>query len=222
MTKLEVWMLCLGSLGEQQLDMLPGNVTGIPPGFQYHPFCFIDWKEEVQIQKQAALRSAERTTECKQHYYMDIGFMRTSTSTFSQPAKNNDRVVLSYDGFLLYLLIIDEASQYDWVFLTNTKEPPIYVIDMFLVLARFGHEHGGSIKTDQGGELARSFALSDTVIRTHLYVLESKGADSSSQNSAVEIYNGILTVRTRTHLYGSGLPAKYWSAALLHLVYLHT
>ncbi len=56
-------MLHLGSPGEQQLDMLPGNVTGIPLGFQYHPFCFIDWKEEAHIQKQVALRSAERTTE---------------------------------------------------------------------------------------------------------------------------------------------------------------
>ncbi len=105
MTELEVWMLCLGSPGEQQLDMLPGNVTGIPPGFQYLPFWCIDWKEEAQIQKQAALRLAERTTECKWRYYMDFGFMRASTSTFAQPAKKNDRVVLSYDGFLLYLLI---------------------------------------------------------------------------------------------------------------------
>jgi hypothetical protein len=59
LTELEVWMLRLGSLGEDQLDLLPGNVTGIPPGFQYHPFCFIDWKEEARIQKQAALRLAE-------------------------------------------------------------------------------------------------------------------------------------------------------------------
>jgi hypothetical protein len=59
------------------------------------------------------------------------------------------------------------------------------------------------------------------VLQPHHYVVESTGADSPSQNSAVEIYNGKLTVRARTLLYGSGLPAKYWSAALLHLVYLH-
>jgi hypothetical protein len=33
MTELEVWMQCLGSPGEQQLDMLPGNVTGTPLGY---------------------------------------------------------------------------------------------------------------------------------------------------------------------------------------------
>jgi hypothetical protein len=59
MTEPEVWMLRLGSPGEQQLGMLPGIVTGISPSFQYHRFCFIDWKEEARIQKQAALRSAE-------------------------------------------------------------------------------------------------------------------------------------------------------------------
>ncbi len=116
MTESEVWMLCLGSLGEQQLDMLPGNVMSIPPGFQYHPFWFIDWKEEARIQKQAALRSAERTTECKRWYFRDFSFMQASTSNFSQPT----RVALSYDGFLAYLLSIDEALQHAWVFLTNT------------------------------------------------------------------------------------------------------
>ncbi len=159
------------------------------------------------IQKQAALRSAERTTECKRCYYIDFGFIRASTSAFSQPAKNNDRVVLSYDGFLSYLLIIDKASQYAWVFLTNTKEPPIDIIDAFLT--RLRPEHGGSIRTDQGGELARSFALSDMVLWTHHYVVEPTGVDSSSQNSAREIYNGKPAVCARTLLYGSGLPAKH-------------
>ncbi len=65
MTESEVWMLRLGSPREQQLDLLLGNVTGIPRGFHYHPFWFIDWKEEARIQKQAAQRSAERTTDCK-------------------------------------------------------------------------------------------------------------------------------------------------------------
>jgi hypothetical protein len=41
----ETWMLRLGSPGEDQLDLLPGNVTGVPLGFLYHPYRFIDWKE---------------------------------------------------------------------------------------------------------------------------------------------------------------------------------
>jgi hypothetical protein len=46
------------------------------------------------------------------------------------------------------------------------------------------------------------------------------GADSPSQNGSMEIYNNKLAVRARTLLYGSGLPAKYWSSVLLHSVYL--
>ena len=140
MTDSEVWMLRLGSPGEQQLDLLPGNVTGIPPGFHYHPFRFIDWKEEARIQKQVAHRSAKRTTDCKRRFYMDFGFMRASTSNFTKPTKKDDRVVLSYDGFSSYRLIVDEASRFVWVFLKSTKEPPLDIVDAFL--SRFGHAHG--------------------------------------------------------------------------------
>jgi hypothetical protein len=52
-------------------------------------------------------------------------------------------------------------------------------------------------------------------------VLEPTGADSPSQNGSMEIYNDELAIRARTLLYGSGLPAKYWSSALMHSVYLH-
>ncbi len=112
LTESEVWMLRLGLPGEDQLDLLPGNVTRIPPCFHFHPFHFIDWKEEARIQKQAALRLAERTTEVKQRFYMDFGFMCASTSNYSQPSTKHDWVVLSYNGFLSYLLIIDEVSRH--------------------------------------------------------------------------------------------------------------
>ena len=119
-TESEAWMLQLGSPGKDQLDLLPGNVTGIPPGFQYHPFRFIDWKEKARIQKQAAQQSAERTTEAKRRFYMDFGFMRASTSDFSRPNKKTNRVVTSCDGFSSYLLIVDEATRFIWVFLTKS------------------------------------------------------------------------------------------------------
>ena len=69
--------------------------------------------------------------------------------------------------------------------------------------------------------MARSFAYSDLLLGKHKYVVEPTGADSPSQNGAVEIYNAKLALRTRTLLFGSGLPAKYWSSALVHAVYLH-
>ncbi len=46
-------------------------------------------------------------------------------------------------------------------------------------------------------------------------------AGSSSQNGGTEIYNNTLAVKVQTLIYGSRLPAKFWSTALLHTIYLH-
>jgi hypothetical protein len=66
LTESELWMLRLGSPGEDQLDLMPGNVTGIPPGFHYHPFRFLDWKEEAWVQKQAAAKPVEQTSSTRE------------------------------------------------------------------------------------------------------------------------------------------------------------
>ena len=218
-TEAELWMLRLGSPGEDQLDMLPGNVTGIPSEFRYHPVRFIDFKEQARIRKQAAQRTAVHTGEVGRRYYMDYGFMRASSLDYRNPTPKTDRVVQSWDGYWSYLLIVDEASRFMWVFLTKSKEPLLDIINSFL--RKFGHEDGGSIRSDQGSNLAKSPALSDIVLREHNYVFEPTGADSPSQNGGVETYNDKLAVRTRTLLYGANLPAKFWSAALLHVVYLN-
>ncbi len=43
----EVWLLRLGSPGVIQLNVLPQNVTGLPTTFEYHPFRFVDFKEQA-------------------------------------------------------------------------------------------------------------------------------------------------------------------------------
>jgi hypothetical protein len=93
------------------------------------------------------------------------------------------------------------------------------------ILAKFlhhhGHEEGGSRRTNQGGKLARSHDFQDLLLWKFHYTLKPTGADSPSQNGAVENYNDKFVVRVRTLLFGLGLLAQYWSAALLHSVYLH-
>jgi hypothetical protein len=160
-----MWMLRLGSPGEHQLELLPRNATGIPLVFEYHPFRFLDFKEQAWIRKQAAQRSAERALEARKRFYMDFGFMWSSRSDYYRPDKRSDRVFASWDGYSSYLLIVDEASRFIWVFLTKSKDPPIDIIDKFL--QKFGHTDGGSICTDQGGELAGLSALSDMVLWNH-------------------------------------------------------
>jgi hypothetical protein len=149
---------------------------------------------------------------------MDFGFIRSSTSDYSRPTTSTDRIMFSYNGYSSYLIVIDEASQYVW-FLTASKEPPIAIVWEFLT--QHGHYNGRCIQTDQGGELAHNYSFQDMILREFHYTLNLTGADSPSQNGAVEIYNNKLAVRTRTLLYGLGLPAKFWSAALIHSGYLH-
>jgi hypothetical protein len=99
---------------------------------------------------------------------MDFGFMQVLSLDYQRPNKATDRVIASWDDYSLYLLVVDEASRYIWVFLTQSKEPPLDIIDTFL--DRCGHELVGSIHTDQGGELACLFAFTDMLPRKHKYV----------------------------------------------------
>ncbi len=150
---------------------------------------------------------------------MDFGFMQASASDFSQPNIEHDRVVESFDGFSAYLIIVDEASRFIWIFLRKMKEPPIDLVSHYLQM--YGRNSGGVIRCDQGGELARSAVFCTIMLEKHLYVIEPTGADSPSQNGAGEKWIDTLAVTVRALLYGAALPAKYWSAALVHATYLH-
>jgi hypothetical protein len=79
----------------------------------------------------------------------------------------------------------------------------------------------GVIQMDQGGELAQSASFQEIMLIDFDCMVESTGADSPSQNGSTEIYNNALAVKVRTLLCGAGLFAKFWSASLLHAVYLH-
>ncbi len=103
----------------------------------------MDFKEQACIRKQAAQRSAERTTKARKQFYMDHGFMRASHSVYRQPNAKTNWVVQSWDGHSLYFLVVDEASWFMWLFLTKSKDPPLDIIEAFL--RKFGHKEGGSI-----------------------------------------------------------------------------
>ena len=115
--------------------------------------------------------------------------MRASNEDYKQPNKLSDRVILSYDGYSSYQLIVDGASRRVWAFLTKTKEPPIHIIRAFM--KKFGNG-GGIVRTDQGGELARSSEFKTVLESEFGYIVEPTGADSPSQNGGSEIYNDKL------------------------------
>ncbi len=103
----EVWILQFGSLGKHQLDVLSQNDIGTPPVFEYHPFCYIDFKEQAYIQKQAAHQwMAERIPTCCAEFYMDFGFMQSSSEDYKRSNKATNRVATSYDGYSSHLVIV--------------------------------------------------------------------------------------------------------------------
>ena len=217
--KSELWAARLGYCSEWQLTKIPLHADGTPSKFFPHPLRFIDHKEQARVRKQPAGTHSEQAILPGQRFLMDFGFMRASTSDYSTPNIERDRVVESFDGYVAYLIIVDEASKFVWIFLRKSKEPPIELVSHFLQI--YGRRSGGVIRCDQGGELARSSAFKSAMMEKHLYVLEPTGADSPSQNGGAEKWNDTLAVTTRALLYGASLPAKYWSAALTHAAYLH-
>ena len=151
---------------------------------------------------------------------MDFGFMRASNTNYTRPNLQSDRVVHSYDGYNSYLLVVDDKSAMTWVFLTRSKEPPLTIVRLFL--QTFGRPDGGfMIRCDQGGELGRSPAFVTMCAEEFRYYVEPTGADSASQNGQAEKWNDVFAITTRALLYGAALGPSYWSAALLHGVYLH-
>ena len=215
----EMWSSRLGHLSPRQLNDLQGKADGIPQRFWCHPFRHLDWKVSADIKKQPASRTAEHACSPGQRFLMDYGFIRASTSDYRRPDPDTDRVVESFDGFSSYLLIVDEVSRYCWVFLCKSKSPPVELVSTFL--QDHGLPEGGVIQTDQRGELARSAAFRDAMLKDYNYKLEPTGADSPSQNGMAERLNGTLGALVRSLLYGAGLPATFWSAVLLHACYLY-
>ena len=81
----ETWLLRLGSPCENQLQLLPRCSTGLPDKLECHPFRYNDSKEQASIKKQPASKHSERLPDCGDEFYMDFGFMRSSTQTTSIP-----------------------------------------------------------------------------------------------------------------------------------------
>jgi hypothetical protein len=214
----ETWYLRMGGCSESTMDELPKHATGVPQRFEWHPFRYIDFKEQARIRKQPVGRNPMKVAARGRHFYMDYGFIRASNEDYSRPTISKDRVVESYDGYTSYLLIVDETSKYSWIFLTKSKDPPIELTKLFM--KEYANAEGDKIRCDQGGELAKSKEWRTAMLENFGYYVEPTGADSPSQNGQVENYNDTLGTIVRTLLYGANLPPKYWSAAAVHGVYL--
>ncbi len=150
----ELWAARLGHCKEWQLEILPAHGNGLSPKFKVHPMWFVDHKIQARLHKQPANKSAVKYWRPGQRYFVDLGFLCSSTSDYSHPNPATDQIVTFVDGFNCYLLVVDEFSRYAWVILCSSKEPPIDKMLAFLCV--FGLAKGSVLCCNQGGELAKS------------------------------------------------------------------
>jgi hypothetical protein len=116
-------VLCFGSPGKQQLGILPQHVPSTLSSLDYHPFQYIDFKEQAYIRKQAAQHTADRIPDRGAKFFMDFGLIRALADDYKCPDKKTDCIVLFYNSHSAYLVIIDSASRRVWTFLTSSKDP---------------------------------------------------------------------------------------------------
>ena len=150
-----------------------------------------------------------------QHFHMDFGFVRGSQYSIKQ---ENNPTITSKDGYNSYLIVVDRASRYTWIFLTKSKQPPVAIARKVLNKFKSSHPHK-TVRTDQGGELGRSTKFSEMVAEEG-FTLELTGAEASSQNGMAETPNRVYAQMMRCALYSSGLGPEYWSYALRMAVYV--
>ena len=89
-----------------------------------------------------------------QHLHMDFGFIRGSSWSSKDKGGN---LITSIDGQRSYLIIVDRATRYKWVFNTITKKPPLDEVKSVLKNFQLSLVNlHCTIRTEQGGELGKS------------------------------------------------------------------
>jgi hypothetical protein len=105
-------MLQLGSRGEDQLDLMPGNVTRIPPVSTITHSGSLIGKKKFGSRNKRPLNRPRRTLDTRPRFYLDFGFMQALSLDYQRPNKATDRVIASWDVYSWCLLVVDEASRY--------------------------------------------------------------------------------------------------------------
>jgi hypothetical protein len=148
--------------------------------------------------------------------FLNFGFIRASSNDFG--VTKGPCVVYSYNGNNTYILIADAKQRCSWVFCKPSKSPPVLILERFVAI--HGLKDGTRfLRMDQGGELWGSTQLRD-IANAVGYIIEPTGYNSVWQNGKVERLNDTFGIMVRCLLYSSGLSATFWSAALIHPVYL--
>ena len=149
-----------------------------------------------------------------QHFHCDFGFMRSK----SYQEKDSDREIqTSVDGKSAYLVIVDRATRYMWVYSSSTKQPPLEFCKNILHKSKASVKHR-TVCCNQG-ELATSKRFKE-MLKEEGFNLEVTGSNSSKQNGIAERPHQTLARMVQCILHSSNLGLEYWPYTLIHSVYI--
>jgi hypothetical protein len=213
----ELWHQRLSHTGPTQLVALAKHSTGMPSLLTMHTMhpCQACNDEKIQCADKGPISDTALLLPGTR-FHLDFGFICASSADFGVTTVN--RVVTSYNINNSYLIIVCAKTRQTWVFCQASKSPLIFNLERFLALN--GLKSGPHyLHIDQGRELWRSNELRDVAFAAG-YDFEPTGSDAASENGKVEWANGTFGAMVRCLLYSAGLHPHFWSAALVHSVYL--
>ena len=164
-----LWHQRLGHISPTTMHETSKVVEGIPPLPRQIPLFHCPFCDHSKLTKKSGNKTS--TTE---HFlpgtmfHMDFGFMSGPSNlqdVFYKGHTPKSTTVASRDGHVAYLLIIDAASRYVWVFPVKSKKPPINLIHTFLT--RHGQARTGLITTSANGVLTRSHQVRTMLATDH-------------------------------------------------------
>lgn len=239
--KYELWHQRLGHAGSSVMQSIHNHCKGIPPlkgnAFFRCPSCMsgkLCTKRSIGKRPKPKLgSSAPVPPETQpstplinddtylpaalpgQHFHMDFGFVRGAEYSIKT---EDGKTLTSRDGKKAYLLVIDRSSRYTWIFLTDSKKPPVATVKSLLNKFKSTNPHR-TVRVDQGGDLGKSQAFKDMIAEAQ-FSLELTGNDASASNGMAENPNKMLGQMMRCMLHSSELGPEYWSWALTQAVYI--
>jgi hypothetical protein len=159
--QLEIWHQRYGHPGTKTLHLTQKCVAGMPKLPSNHPVfqCrFCDMGKQNKTARGPP--STREHLEYGSQLHIDMGFFSGPSNledTIQRGAKPGTTHQTSRQGYNGYMLIVDAATRYAWIFPVKSKHPPIPLIVSFLKKLKTGKKQlKRKIMTSAGGILAQS------------------------------------------------------------------
>ena len=190
----EIWHQRLGHCSEQKLKLklTQQHVDGIPK-FTARVSSVVRCRAcDIAKLHRAQKGPSNPTPDLQpgQVFQMDIGFFRGPQNlqeVYDRAAVPQPKLIESRQGFVCYLLIVDRATRYIWIFPLRSKSVSLTMIDLLLRTHGLQVPRMGTkvLRTDGECSLAESTQFR-VLLLSHGYLPEKTATDTSSQNGLAE------------------------------------